>query len=1264
MPKQRNSRPLQIFAPYHAPHLYSREDIANVLEHPHICNGKSGPSVGCASKLRIPLISSTTGNILQATDRHIDFRTVLELAAEQILLQPIRWDPVLATLKTRLQNTDESSSLRVFPVATTVEPLIYTGLQQQHLSTSLPKMVPEKNALGWPGSARSKSAPNGEKVAIIGMAGRFPEAATADALWDILRLGIDVCKEVPPLRWDAKTHVDPTGRRKNSSRTSLGCWLNDPDVFDADFFKISAEEATRMDPAQRLALMTTYEAMEQAGIVWPSGIDGASAMSSPRPDRVGVYYGVAGNDWRECNAAQKIDSHFMRASNRAFISGRISEAFKLGGPSLAVDTSSSGSLAPVHIACRSLCAQETDICIVGGGHIMTNPDVHAGFDRAGVLSHSGNCRIFDETAGGFCRGEGVVSLVLKRLEDAVADNDTILGVISGVATNYNLHSPVEDSESAHGNSQERLFTEVLNRSNVDPASITYVEMVGPRATVERASQLANAINVLAPKSILGIAAKRRTTPLYFGSTMANIGHGEATSGLSSIIKVLLMLRENTIPPQIGTQSTIKSKFPGDLFYKHNAHVNTGKAIKWENGADTTSQDNRRRALIYDEGTIARTSSALLLEENPVRNQGRHGCSAAADRQSEKDPSAYYIIAVSAKSKTSLHRNMANLNFWLKDEATRNRFTLAQISYTTTARRNHYQHRIMLVASSIEDACTQLCVGLQESRVQLQSVPRDLKPITPTDQTNVDHPIVFAFTTCKHPSSSSMSYFRQLYENFSQVRRDMNHLEQIVKRLDLPSVMDALGLKDGSELEPRHRSEASPPCKLAKGSQSLGPLGTICTEASVMSYWDMCQRPHQLAQAQICDNGAKTHQVAEQLAQMCVHVVLSRLWKSWGINPIALIIEGDMAVYSALNVAGVLSDADALYLASVYFQLRLQQHMHKPDSGHGGDWNAIAAAEFERLDRVTTYHKAQIPVLRLITAKEKDERSPRLSVFSASKQHNQMLLTRQVLPNLKPRDYYSKPAGFQETRVDLIAACRASDFIPGQSIIQFMGLEPPEFLNAMSDCNTKSPGLGDTVRTYNTADGGSISQAQPKIQLWSHLTETLRKLYYAGAKIRWDQYHTDLPPESRKVISTLPAYSWDLKEYWVPYVNDWTLHKGDASKSTVVPKLESTTIHSIVEEAELFEDGSEKLRLVVEADISRHDLHGIVQGHVVDGVPLCTPVRYRLLTRSIFMRQWLTSIWPILVCLRRYCSFSREIHAAAIPSRIPGAAYQHQGHDCH
>lgn len=438
-PQQRKPQPLQIFAPYHAPHLYSRGDIEQLmLPLSDVSDRRSGTSVASASRLRIPLISSTTGHIVKAADPDVDFKALLSLSVEQILLQLIRWDPVLAAVKATLQALGDDNALRIFPIATTADRFIYNWLQLQNQPTFL-SVRPSGNEDPAYGQSKSTSASNRDKVAILGVSGRFPGAATTDEFWDILRLGIDVCKEVPPLRWNAKTHVDPSGRSKNTSRTSLGCWLNDPDVFDADFFGISPEEAIWMDPAQRLALMTTYEAIEQAGIVWPSGINSAAGVvPSTRLDRVGVYCGVAGNDWRDCNAAQKVDSHYIRASNRAFISGRISEVFKLKGPSVTVDTSSSGSLAPVQMACRSLCARETDTCLVTGAHIITNPDVHAGFDRAGMLLHSGNCNVFGETANGFCRGEGVVTLVLKRLDDALDDSDTVLGVIAGIATNYDL----------------------------------------------------------------------------------------------------------------------------------------------------------------------------------------------------------------------------------------------------------------------------------------------------------------------------------------------------------------------------------------------------------------------------------------------------------------------------------------------------------------------------------------------------------------------------------------------------------------------------------------------------------------------------------------------------------------------------------------------------------------------------------------------------------------------------------------------------------
>lgn len=1151
---------------------------------------------------------------MECASHGVDFRAMMEAAAEQILLQPIRWDPVLTTLQTRLQTNGDKTPLRVVPVGTTADQLIYNGLKQRNPSIiSLQQRTPENDDSEFLTSARRKSLSNKNKIAIIGMAGRFPEAATTDALWNILRLGIDVSKEVPPLRWNHKTHTDLSGRKKNSSRTSLGCWLHDPDVFDAHFFGISAQEATRMDPAQRLALMTTCEAIEQAGIVWSTGANGSGATRSTRLDRVGVYCGVSGNDWRECNAAQKVHSHFMHGSNRAFISSRISEAFNLSGPSQTVDTSSSNTLAPVHAACRSLWARETDTCIVAGAHVMTNPDVQAGMDRAGLLSHSGNCKVFDETADGLCRGEGVASLVFKRLEDALAENDTVLGVIPGEATKHNSTS--SDEASGPANATKSLLAEVLNKANMDSASIAYVEMGGPSTAVGDASEVASVVDVLAPATPSASIGRRRSMPLYVGSALANIGHGEATTGLSGIIKVLLMLRENIIPPHIGIHTRVNSKFPAELATKRNTHIHAGEDIEWETSSEALSRGERRRAIVHDVGTISRVRSALLLEECPFQYQEQHQSPGATDRPLDTDSSSHYIIAISPKSRTSLHRNMVNLYTWLKKEELQNRFTLAQLSYTTTARRNHYSHRIMLVALSVEDLCTQLHTEIQHSRKEIKSVPTGLRSIPDTNHAKLARPVVFAFTrprACSSAFSPSNEYFRQLYETFSHVRKDINDLEQTVTLLDLPSVIGALGLKRASALHSYNGMQTGP---------NVGPLASMYTQAaqrlglpSAISFWGASRGAHQQVQAQHPSNGTRTRQIAEQLAHMCIQMAVSRLWRSWGITPVAVVTEGGVDIYSALNFAGVLSDADTIYLAGTSLQLALSQEAENGRLGHGEDWNAAAVAEFERLDSLTTYCKAQIPVVRLVTTNAGDKirrqetglSNARLDVFTGVREDNQKLLTRKFLPNIKPKDLNNKRPNVS-TRSDIIATCRESNIIPDQSILQEIGPEMPIFCDSTAT-ETNTTLADDLTLHHHGAEGGDARRQSANLQMWSYLTQTLRKFYYAGASILWDQYHFDLPSSSRRVISTLPAYSWDLKEYWLPYVNDWMLLKGDATKAVVAPKLQSTTIHTIVEETELTDDGGNDLRLVVEADISRSDLHGIVQGHVVDGVPLCTPVR--------------------------------------------------------
>ena len=212
------------------------------------------------------------------------------------------------------------------------------------------------------------------------------------------------------------------------SSTPYGCFIQNPGHFDAQFFNMSPREATQTDPMQRLALITAYEAMEMAGFV-------LNRTTSSQADRIGTFYGQTSDDWREINAAQDIDTYFITGGVRAFGPGRINYHFGFSGPSFSIDTACSSSLAAINLACTSLNAGDCDTAFTGGMNVMTNPDIFSGLSKGQFLSKTGSCKTFDNNADGYCRGDGVVTLILKRLDDALGDRDPVLGIIRGISTN-------------------------------------------------------------------------------------------------------------------------------------------------------------------------------------------------------------------------------------------------------------------------------------------------------------------------------------------------------------------------------------------------------------------------------------------------------------------------------------------------------------------------------------------------------------------------------------------------------------------------------------------------------------------------------------------------------------------------------------------------------------------------------------------------------------------------------------------------------------
>lgn len=1111
-----HSRSISVYAPYHAPHLFSKSDIEAILEKTPTNVWERYPGI-------FPVVSSTTGSLVQAGN----FYCRLEAALAQILIEPVRWPEFTQGVASALTSTG-APQFKIIPVATNAEATLSAALSSKVEASSAPTIDIEPQT-STDESQADVTAQGRSKIAIIGISGRYPSAENNEEFWDLILKGLDVHKVVPDLHWSAQTHVDPTGKKKNTSATPYGCWLEHPAAFDATFFSMSPREAPQVDPAQRIALMTAYEAIEHAGIV-------PDATPSTRKDRVGVFYGVTSNDWMETNSAQNIDTYFIPGGNRAFIPGRINYFFKFSGPSYSVDTACSSSLASIHIACNALWRGDIDTAIAGGTNILTNPDFTAGLDRGHFLSRTGNCKTFDDGADGYCRGEGVGTIILKRLEDAIADKDPIQGLILGTYTNHSAEA--ESITRPHVGAQRDIFSKILSNSGVDPYSVSYVEMHGTGTQAGDAREMSSVLDTFAPSNARQY--RQADQALHLGSVKANIGHGEAASGVSALIKVLLMMKNNTIPPHCGIKTKINSKFPADLDVR-NVHI-AKEAKPWNR------VNGQPRRVFVNNFSAAGGNSAVLLEDKPLEIPVKG-----------TDHRTSHVVAVSAKSPVAMARNLNSLIAHI-DSHRQEPLLLPQLSYTTTARRTHHLHRVMVAGSTIDDIKRHLeaAAARGDGATRPKSAPK----------------LTFAFTG---QGAQYVGMAKQLYQSFSQFQTDIRHFDELGQALGFPSFKGVIDDESGMDIK-----EFSP--------------------------------------------------VSVQLASVCMQMSLSRLLISWNIIPEA-VVGHSLGEYAALNVAGVLSDADTIFLVGKRAQLLEQlctlgtHSMLVVKAALSTIKSALEETEFEIAclnapeETVLAGPNEKIEALQE-TLSKKGLKSKILSVPFAY--HSS-----QVDAILEDFETLTKGATFRKPAIPVISPLLAE-------VITNAGVIGPEYLkrhcretvnfldairSAKDDGTLKDGSFVVEIGPHSIVTGlvkailGSAIIAEPTLQrnrdIWKVLTETIASLYCAGIDLRWHEYHRDFEA-SHKVLE-LPTYNWVLKDYWMQYVHDWSLRKGDPPVvAPSVTPLASTTIHTVLL------DTIDKV--TVESDMSRPDFNPLVQGHEVDGVPLCTPVS-NLSTFFLFLSRW-------------------------------------------
>ncbi|MDX9886290.1 SDR family NAD(P)-dependent oxidoreductase [Thauera sp.] len=385
----------------------------------------------------------------------------------------------------------------------------------------------------WAADTTSQVTP----IAIVGLAFRFPgDLSDEQSFWQALTDKRDLITEVPSDRWAVDELQHARRAEPGRSITFSAGVLSRIDEFDAGFFGISPREAAWLDPQQRLLLEMAWEAMENAQI----------PASSLAGTQCAVYVGISGLDYgiRSLDDLASMTAHSMTGNTLSLAANRLSYVFDLHGPSLAVDTACSSSLVALHHACMALQAGEAMTALVGGVNLLLHPYPFVGFTKASMLSADGRCKAFDGSGNGYVRAEGGAVLLLKPLDQALADGDDIQAVIRATGVNADgarktgITIPSRDG-------QAELMRTVLGKSGLAATDIDFVEAHGTGTAV------GDPIEAAAIGSVYG---QGRDAPLPIGSVKANLGHLEPASGMAGLVKAVLGLKNRALPPQIHLET--------------------------------------------------------------------------------------------------------------------------------------------------------------------------------------------------------------------------------------------------------------------------------------------------------------------------------------------------------------------------------------------------------------------------------------------------------------------------------------------------------------------------------------------------------------------------------------------------------------------------------------------------------------------------------------------------------------------------------------
>lgn len=892
-----------------------------------------------------------------------------------------------------------------------------------------------------------------EPIAIIGISCRFPGGVNdTNSFWKLLLDGVDAIKEVPKDRWNIKEYYDPDPDKPGKMYTKWGGFLEqDISQFDAKFFGLSHSEAQAIDPQQRLVLEVGWEALENASLN-PMTLAGS---------RTGVFIGVFTHDYDEVLSIEPLltNSFSNLGTASGLMSGRLSHFLDLRGPSLSIDTASSASLVAVHQACESLRSGESELAISGGVNLVLSPKTTIGFCRSGALAIDGRCKSFDKSANGYVRGEGCGILVLKRLSDALANNDPIRAVIIGSAVNQDGRTPTIMAPNQAA--QEALIQDAIDSAGIDASQVGYIEAHGTGTPLGDAAEAGAIVKVFKGK---------RNSPLVLGSVKTNIGHLESAAGIAGLIKSVLILENKMIPKNLN-------------FIEPNPalKLNSIPAVVATELTPWRKHESHPRIAGVSSFGMTGTNAHILLQEAPQLT-------------AEQAPKTFterplHLLCLSALNNLGLNE-LAGKYAQHLTHSPHSQF--ADICYSANQGRAQFNERLVVIAETSERAINCLkafSAGIKKPGLLQRTLNNDL------DQQQV----TFLF------SGQGSQYFgmgQDLYKTQPTFMKVVDDCAKILSRyLPLPLLSVLWG-----------------------------------------------------------ENKAKLNETKyTQAALFTIEYALSELWKSWGIEPSA-VMGHSVGELVAACVAGVFSLEDGLKLIAKRGEL-----MQKLDGDCG--MGAVSASGTEAEAAIKSYGSnlsiaayngptnttisGDKKSLREVLAKfEKDG----FKVKELSVSHG--FHSSQMDPALQEFEKTANEIRYFSPKIKLISNLTGKE-VSGNEVIDAAywrkhAREAVKFEQGIKTLweqgfrNYIEIGPGTTLvgmaqqSIVNGELGSWTASIKQDRKDWDQLLESMGTLYLRGLNINWTKFESETA--SRKKLS-LPSYPFQKQSYWTQGLSPGVVPKG-------------------------------------------------------------------------------------------------------------------------